>query len=185
MCNDACLRFVEERVTEEMIKGKNVLEIGSRDINGTPRTHCMKFVPLNYIGMDIIPDKNVEIVHDITLENVPFVPEYFDVVITTEMLEHVEDWRQVMRNMWSMLKPGGYIVITTRSKGFGYHGYPHDYWRYEIEDMHKIFQGFENVAVEPDTTGQPGVFVFARKPMTSVTSLHLNEIELYHIQPHK
>jgi len=50
--------------------------------------------------------------------------------------------------MKAVLKPGGFIYITTRSRGFPYHAYPHDYWRYEIEDMEKIFGDFEIIALE-------------------------------------
>jgi 2-polyprenyl-3-methyl-5-hydroxy-6-metoxy-1,4-benzoquinol methylase len=44
-----------------------------------------------------------------------FGPESFDVVITTELLEHVQDWRLIVNNMDSVLKTDGYMYLTTCS----------------------------------------------------------------------
>jgi hypothetical protein len=40
----------------------------------------------------------------------------------------------------------------------------HDYWRYEIEDMYKLFSDFEILILEKDPS-VPGVFLKARKPL--------------------
>jgi SAM-dependent methyltransferase len=138
------------------------------------------FKPREYIGVDIEEGKFVDIVCD--AENLVdyFCKETFDVVIATELLEHVKDWRKVINNMKEVLKPNGYIYITTRSKGFPYHGYPYDFWRYEIEDMKEIFKDFEIIKLEkePDT---PGVFLKARKPKDCASLSDLSEISLYSI----
>jgi 2-polyprenyl-3-methyl-5-hydroxy-6-metoxy-1,4-benzoquinol methylase len=63
----------------------------------------------------------------------------FDVVISTEMLEHVVEWKPVIANMKQVVKPGGVIVITTRSQGFPFHEYPVDAWRFEVSDMKRSF----------------------------------------------
>jgi hypothetical protein len=81
--------------------------------------------------------------------------------------------------MKAVLKPGGLIYITTCSRGFPYHAYPHDYWRYEIEDMKKIFGDFEIITLEKDWQ-DPGVFLKARKP-TNWSPNDLSQIELYSI----
>ena len=93
-----------------------------------------------------------------------FGVESFDVVISTETLEHVLGWRTAVNNMKLVLRSGGYIYITTRSKGFSYHGYPYDYWRFEASDLIKIFRDFEIIKIERDWEA-PGAFLKARKPI--------------------
>jgi hypothetical protein len=78
-----------------------------------------------------------------------------------------------------VLKPGGYIYITTRSKGFPYHGYPYDYWRFEASDLIKIFRDFEIIRIERDWEA-PGVFLKARKPI-KWEPIDLSDIALYSI----
>jgi cyclopropane fatty-acyl-phospholipid synthase-like methyltransferase len=104
-------------------------------------------------------------------------PESFDAVISTELLEHVKDWRIVINNMKQVLKLGGYI--TTRSKGFPHHAYPYDYWRYELSDMKAIFSDFEIVCLRKDHM-DPGVFLKARKPL-NWASTNLDNTALYSI----
>ena len=104
------------------------------------------------------------------------VQNLFDVVISTELLEHVQNWRLVINNMKSVLKCGGYIYFTTRSYGFPYHAYPYDFWRYEIEDMKKIFSDFEIIKLIKDHEA-PGVFLKAKK--ISNTLIDLSNVAIY------
>jgi 2-polyprenyl-3-methyl-5-hydroxy-6-metoxy-1,4-benzoquinol methylase len=101
-----------------------------------------------------------------------FGPNSFDVVISTETLEHVIDWRLVIRNMKEAVKPRGYIYVTAAPIGFGYHPYPYDCWRFEVSDMRKIFADFEIIILEE------GVKLKARKPENYIAT-ELSEIELY------
>jgi 2-polyprenyl-3-methyl-5-hydroxy-6-metoxy-1,4-benzoquinol methylase len=74
-----------------------------------------------------------------------FGPESFDVVISTEVIEHVFDWRLIINNIIkSVLRRGGFIYLTTRSRDFPYHAHSHDHWRYETSDMVEIFRDFDN-----------------------------------------
>ncbi len=158
--------------------GRRVLEVGSRFVNGCVRPLIERFCrPREYVGVDIEAGKYVDVVLPAERLVEYFGPESFDAVISTEVLEHVFDWRTVVNNMRAILKPGGFIYITTRSRGFPCHAYPHDYWRYEIEDMKKIFGDFEIIALEKDWE-TPGVFLKARKP-TNWSPNDLSQIELY------
>jgi len=53
-------------------------------------------------------------------------------------------------------------LVTTRSPGFIYHGWPYDFWRYEPEDMKHIFRDFHIEQLERDP--QQGVLVKCIKP---------------------
>jgi len=68
-----------------------------------------------------------------------FGSDAFDVIVSTEMLEHTRNWREVVTNLKRVTKPNGIIVLTTRSPGFPLHGYPYDFWRYDQSDMRVIF----------------------------------------------
>jgi SAM-dependent methyltransferase len=176
--NVAVLDFFMRSVDCEEFAGRRVLEVGSKFVNGSVRPLIERFCrPREYVGVDIEAGKYVDVVLPAERLVEYFGLESFDAVISTEVLEHVFDWRTVVNNIKAVLKPGGFIYITTRSRGFPYHAYPHDYWRYEIEDMEKIFGDFEIIALEKDWEA-PGVFLKARKP-TSWSPNDLSQIELY------
>jgi len=102
-------------------------------------------------------------------------------VISTEMLEHVEDWRPIVEQLKILVKPKGLLLITTRSPGFPYHPYPIDVWRYTLEDFRNIFSDMEILAVCSDWQ-VPGVFIKARKP-DPYTPRNLSKMELARVQP--
>ena len=176
----AVLDFFLRNIDCREFDGKRVLEVGSKFVNGTVRPLIERFCsPKEYIGVDIEPGKYVDVVLPAEKLVNCFGPESFDVVISTELLEHVHDWRIVVNNMKTVLKRGGYIYITTRSRGFPYHAYPYDFWRYEPSDIIKIFRDFEIIKLEPDWEA-PGVFLKARKPF-NWKPIDLNDIALYSI----
>ena len=79
------------------------------------------------------------------------------------MLEHVADWRLVVKNLKECVTPLGKLVITTRSYGFPMHQYPDDYWRFETYDMQRIFADFEIETLMKDPS-EPGVFLKSARP---------------------
>jgi len=178
MCNANIFEFFIEEVRVDEFRDKRVLEIGSRYVNGSIRPFIEKFLfSYEYIGTDIGPGKYVDVI--LGAENLVnrFGSNSFDVVISTELLEHVNDWRLVVRNMKEVLKPAGNIYITTRSKGMPFHAYPHDFWRFEIDDMKNIFSDFDIVCLKKDNEA-PGVFLKCRKPEGWKPN-NLEEISLY------
>ena len=100
MCNVAVMEFFIEHAEPEEFKGRRVLEVGSRYVNGSVRPLIERFFhPREYIGIDIVPGKFVDIVLPAEKILEYFGSESFDVVIATEVLEHVKNWRLVINNM--------------------------------------------------------------------------------------
>jgi len=167
MCNQSCLDLTVKNLRENEVRDKSVIEVGALNVNGSLRPMIEKFHPKNYVGVDIEMGPGVDRVCAAEDLIITFGVGNFDVVICTELLEHVRDWRVVMHNLKGILKPGGILLITTRSIGFDYHGFPYDFWRYEKSDMEFIFSDFELQALESDPSA-PGVFVKAKRPIQCV-----------------
>lgn len=158
------LEFFIEHMEVAEFEGRRVLEVGSAYGNGSVRPLIVKFgKPAEYIGTDIKGGKFVDRVVSAERLVEEFGEESFDVVVCTEVLEHVVDWRLAINNMKAVLRPGGILYLTTRTVPYPYHGSPHDHWRFYPEDMERIFSDFYPRAIVPDPQ-YPGVFVKAYKP---------------------
>lgn len=172
------LEFFIDNIKDEDFNSKRIVEVGSKYVNGSIQPIIKKYYhPKEYFGVDISPGKMVDLVLSVEELSNYFGADSFDTVISTEMIEHIKDWRLAINAMKTILKPNGTIFLTTRSKGFGYHGYPYDFWRYEVEDLEKIFSDFKIISLKKDKNA-PGVFLKAQKNRTSGTK-DLSSIELY------
>jgi SAM-dependent methyltransferase len=89
----------------------NVLELGSRDINGSPR---ILFPPsVRYVGMDIWPGEGVDIVHDCAEPITPLLgDERFALIICAEVLEHAPRWADIVHHAADALTPDGVLLLT-------------------------------------------------------------------------
>jgi hypothetical protein len=87
----SALNWLVLNINEEEIKGKNILEVRSRNVNGTIRPFIMKYAPNSYVGIDYVSGDGVDLIVDARLLVEKFGENIFDVVISTEMLEHAED----------------------------------------------------------------------------------------------
>ncbi|MCX7615947.1 MAG: class I SAM-dependent methyltransferase [Patescibacteria group bacterium] len=178
--NISVIEFFVSEVNPKEFSNKKVLEVGSRYINGSIRPIVERLLnPKEYIGIDIQPGKFVDII--LPAENLVdrFGKNAFDVIIALELLEHVKDYKLVIENMKEVLRPNGFVYISTRSYGFPYHGYPYDFWRYEINDMENLFADFEVIALKNDPEAK-GVFLKAKKPQ-NYKKVDISDYKLYSI----
>jgi O-antigen biosynthesis protein len=123
--------------------GGYLLEVGSYDVNGSVR----QVVDVS-IGIDIREGPGVDLVLDANDLVEHFGEGAFDSIVSAEMLEHCENWRGAINNMWGVLKDGGMLVLTACAPGKGRHDYPADYWRFTPKDLAKIF-GDNTVITHP------------------------------------
>jgi len=105
--------------------GTTVADIGSMDVNGSYR----ELFPGNviYTGIDIAAGNGVDVV-SADPYNYPFPDNHFDLVISGNTLEHVEDMKDFMKEASRILKHGKLIFISVPWK-WPKHSYPIDCWR--------------------------------------------------------
>lgn len=152
--------WVEEKVGQYDLAYKNVLEVGSRNVNGSVR----RFFGGLYLGVDMVPGEGVDMVA--RADKLPFDLNRFEVVVSTEMLEHDPYFWLSLPEMARVLMPGGYLLLTTRGIGFHYHEYPGDYWRFTEDAIRHLlsFASLTELEIVPDPyDGHPGWFALAQK----------------------
>ena len=179
--HDSVMAFGRAVLTTKDVRGKQVIEVGSMNVNGSLRAHVESLGPSSYVGIDFIAGNGVDVVCDAVDLKKRFGKNAFDVVISTEMLEHAEDWRAAITVMKRILRSGGIFLLTARAPGFPRHGHPYDWHRFTVKDFRRIFADFQIDALKEDPDPQrPGVLICARKPQSwrRKKSVNLSSIDV-------
>ena len=100
----------------------SVLELGSYNVNGSAREH---FPDCRYVGLDQRPGRGVDVVGDAESFD---GDESFDVVVSTETLEHTPSPEKVIRSAWRSLRPGGVLILTAAAPERRPHNSNGDHW---------------------------------------------------------
>ena len=89
----------------------SVVEVGALDINGGVRD----LLPgSNWYGIDVVPGPGVDEVAD----GATWQPSWdVDIAVCCEVLEHAENWADIVHNMASWLPPGGLLILTAAGPG--------------------------------------------------------------------
>lgn len=144
--------------------------MGSRNINGSVKDFIQK--PEEFTGIDFINGVDVDIVmnaHDLAKK---FPPSTFDLITCCETLEHDINFWDTVKHMRRLVKPGGWLYISTPGINFFKHDYPSDYYRF-TEEVYKdfFFKDWLDVYVENYTDSNSeyvnkpnNVMGYARKP---------------------
>lgn len=84
------------------------------------------------------------------IHHVPILGEQFDVVVMLEVLEHLFEPMAAVAECFRILKPGGFLFLTTPQYCM-IHSFPHDYYRYTIQGLRFITEhaGFCEVQHHP------------------------------------
>ena len=180
MPHDSIWTFFINNLTNSDVHAKKILEIGSyHKYGGIRKLIETYFEPKEYIGADIRPGPGVDVVIPSEDLLTSYGKNSFDLIIATEVIEHIRDYRNFIYTIESLLNTYGLIMLTTRSFGFGYHLAPFDFWRFSESKINQIFENMRIDVLEKDSE-YPGIFVKAHKP-ASFLHLDINEIAVYSI----
>ena len=128
------------------------------------------------------------------LAHVPLESLSVDLVISQEMLEHVPNPSDVMKEIYRILRPNGSLYLQVPWI-IGYHGCPGDYWRFSVDGIKAIvedsgfsvqllqqtvgpFTGFYRITVEAFAILGSIFAPIAYKPFKLVASVFFAPVKL-------
>lgn len=166
--HDSVMAWVGRKVQQYALNDPafKVLEVGSRDVNGTVRPLFSGVC--SYAGLDMQAGPGVDVVansHLLSTDAIKSIEPPYDVVVSTEMLEHDAAFWRSLQGMGKVLKPGGYLLLTARGNGFPKHDYPHDMYRFTTESFRFLIEDVAQCDVLEviEDPGPPGVFGLGRR----------------------
>ena len=143
---------------------KNLLDVGGK---GKPYACFFRGCVANHLVMDVAPALSVDVVGDARI--MPFSDASVDVVLITQVLEHIPDPVAVIGEIRRVLKPGGTLLLSVPSI-FPQHGSPGDYWRYMPQGLQWILRDFHSVTVKGEAGTVPSIFLVVNVYLQLLTS---------------
>ena len=109
------------------------------------------YAPLfpNRMCLDLRRKPGAAVVGD--AHNLPFAPGSFDLILSTEMLEHTLEPQRIVDEIRRVLRPGGRLLLTTRFV-FPLHDVPGDYFRFTTYGLTHLFRDWSAATVEAEAT---------------------------------
>jgi SAM-dependent methyltransferase len=110
------VRRALQPLLQELGKGRGI------NIGGGPRRLDERLVHL-----DVVPHPSCDCIAD--ARRLPFAAGAFDLAVSQETVEHVDDPFLAVREMVRVVRPGGKVYLQVPFV-IGYHPGPEDYWRF-------------------------------------------------------
>lgn len=132
----------------------SVLELGTlQSVPGRSTMH-RDWVPhaSEFVGTDIEPGPDVDVVADVHRLSETVGEERFDVILSCSTFEHFKYPALAAHELMKTLRVGGQLYVQTH-QSFPLHGYPHDYFRFSREALAALFgtqMGFEVLETNND-----------------------------------
>lgn len=121
--------------------------------------YYLMFEPLvqTYVGMDYVAGESEKLSLVGDAQAIPLKSDSFDTILCTEILEHVAEPQQALKEMFRVLRRSGILILTTPQRA-PIHAAPHDYYRFTRYGLAYIAEkaGFKIRQISP----RGGLFIF-------------------------
>lgn len=117
-----------------------ILEIGSKDYGNTSSFRDF-YLGCEYVGIDMEPGKNVDLVVDLTQGIGELRTNHFALGVCCSVLEHVRRPWLLAEHLTSVIRAGGALYMSVPWV-WRYHPYPDDYFRFSWRGIIELFPSF-------------------------------------------
>ena len=116
-----------------------------------------------------------------SVERIPVTNNYFNVILCTQVLEHLSRPSEVFAEFLRILKPGGYLALTTNFL-FPIHGAPHDFLRFTVHGLTYLSEqaGLKVIDIRP----RGGFFSLTAKTIFDFPEVFRSELLFGGSNPH-
>lgn len=155
---DTYLHLSDLRLALEKIKTDEAITILDYGCGGSP--YRSLFPKANYRRADFLSAESDPL--DYVLKEDSLIEErdaVFDLIISTQVLEHVSSPQRYLAECHRLLKPNGRLYLTTHG-AYPEHACPYDFWRWTADGLAKEVSraGFSRIEPEKLTTGARALF---------------------------
>jgi SAM-dependent methyltransferase len=130
-----------------------------------PNFYQPLFPRLKYIKQDAqdYDPPCIDVVCDIC-DMTPIEDDSIGLVLLLESLEHIEQPRRALDEIYRILKPGGLLILTT-VMALGVHRCPKDYWRFCPDGIESLMRRFRvlDFTLEGEPSFPLGIWVTGQK----------------------
>tara|TARA_B100001989_G_scaffold209033_1_gene158048 strand:- start:2411 stop:3136 length:726 start_codon:yes stop_codon:yes gene_type:complete len=123
MAHQAQEEFIKNcfaRFNQRILASRNILEVGSQDINGSIKDYFPNLYEKKWVGLDVGYGKGVDFT--IPGELVQLPNGWADIAISSECFEHAKNWTQIFKNMIRITHFNSLIILTFAGQGRAAHG---------------------------------------------------------------
>ena len=140
-----CLRKQMEQVIETFVAGRDRAKLVDYGCGNMPYRALFQPLIQQYIGVDLPGNDMADVIAD-DPNRTPLEDESADLVLSSQVFEHVADPPRYLQEAHRLLKADGLLILSTHGS-WPYHPDPHDFWRWTSEGLKKTISkaGFEIV----------------------------------------
>lgn len=120
---------------------------------------CGTDIRPGWVNLDIANLEGVDVVHDLQKLPLPFEDNHFDEIICYDILEHLHDYSNLLKELHRITAPGGTVEIKV----------PHfSYCRAYADPTHVRFFSVQTFEFFTESSGRSYYFDFAFKKLKSI-----------------
>jgi 2-polyprenyl-3-methyl-5-hydroxy-6-metoxy-1,4-benzoquinol methylase len=113
--NDAILQMVGRVLERNRISGDCVVDVGcgAGNFYHHVRTRFSRYIGVDVVRYEDFPEHAEFRSFDLDSGRIPLPDHSADLVTAIEVIEHLENPRDLMRKLARLVKPGGWVIVTT------------------------------------------------------------------------
>ena len=140
-----CLRMQMEQVIETYVSSQSGASLVDYGCGNMPYRSLFQPLVSKYTGIDLPGNVMADVIAE-DPNRTPLDAQSVDILLSSQVLEHVADPPRYLQEAQRLLKPEGILILSTHGS-WPYHPDPHDFWRWTSEGLKKTITeaGFEIV----------------------------------------